>query len=139
MTYRKLSEQVQELGNPQRSDAFVKRFRDAVREGTFDAINLTERFTMPKQYNRRGEQGQYQRDSKDMLFEVTPAFTKWFDAVNEELAASRRSARVKPSLEAVESGAVDFKELAAETRRKMQASYEKGQALGKSRAKTRKK
>ena len=139
MAYRKLSEQVQELSNPQRSDAFVKRFRDAVREGKIEAFNLTERFTMPKQYSRRGAEGHYQRDSKDMLFDVTPAFTKWFDEVNKELAASRRSARVKPSLEAVESGALNFKELAAETRRKMQASYEKGQALGKSRAKNRKK
>lgn len=139
MAYRKLSEQVQELSNPQRSDSFVKRFRDAVREGKFEAMNLTERFTMPKQYSRRGAEGQYQRDSKDMLFEVTPAFNKWFEATNKELAASRRTTRVKPSLEAVESGAVDFKELAAETRRKMQASYEKGQALGKSRAKSRKK
>lgn len=139
MAYRKLSDQVQELSNPQRSDAFVKRFRDAVREGKIDAFNLTERFTMPKQYSRRGAEGHYQRDSKDMLFEVTPTFTKWFEGVNKELAASRRSTRVKPSLEAVESGALSFKELAEETRRKMQASYEKGQALGKGRAKSRKK
>lgn len=139
MAYRKLSEQVSELSNPQRSDAFVKRFRDAVREGKFDAMNLTERFTMPKQYSRRGAEGQYQRDTKDMLFEPNAAFDKWFAQVNKELASSRRSARPKPSLEAVESGQLSFKELAAETRRKMQASYEKGQALGKSRAKTRKK
>lgn len=139
MTFRKLSDQVQDLSNPQRSDTFVKRFRDAVREGKFDAIHLTERFTMPKQFNRRGGEGHYQRDTKDMLFEVTPAFTKWFDAINKELVASRRSGRVKPSLEAVESGALNFKDLAAETRKKMQASYAKGQALGKSRAKSRKK
>lgn len=138
MAYRKLSEQVQELSNSQRSDAFVKRFRDAVREGEIDAFNLTERFTLPKQYNRRGAEGQYQRDTKDMLFEYTPAFSKWFDGVNKELASSRRNSRVKPSLEAVESGALSFKELAAETRRKLQSSYEKGQALGKSRAKNRK-
>lgn len=139
MAYRKLSDQVQELSNAQRSDTFIKRFRDAVREGKFEAMNLTERFTMPKQYSRRGAEGHYQRDTKDMLFEVTPAFTKWFDAVNKELAASRRTGKIKPSLEAVEAGHLSFKELAAETRRKMQASYEKGQALGKSRAKGRKK
>ncbi|GAA5501391.1 hypothetical protein Dxin01_01123 [Deinococcus xinjiangensis] len=139
MAYKKLSEQVQELSNAQRSDAFVKRFRDAVREGKFDAMNLTERFTMPKQFSRRGAEGSYQRDTKDMLFEVTPAFTEWFDAINKELATSRRTGRIKPSLEAVQAGHVDFKSLAAETRRKMQASFEKGQSLGKSRAKASKK
>lgn len=139
MAYRKLSEQLQELSNPQRSDAFIKRFRDAVRDGEIDAFSLPERFTIPKQFNRRGAEGTYQRDTKDMLFEVTPAFAAWFDEVNKELASSRRNSRVKPSLEAVETGQLNFKDLVAETRQKMRASYEKGQALGKSRAKTRKK
>lgn len=139
MTYRKLSDQVQELSNPQRSDAFVKRFRDAVRDGKIDAFNLQERFTMPKVYSRRGAEGEYQRDTKDMAFEVTPAFTKWFDEVNKELASSRRTRRPRPSLEAVESGELSFEELVAETRNKLKASYEKGQALGNSRAKSRKK
>jgi len=35
--------------------------------------------------------------------------------------------------EAIEAGLVDFKALAAETRRKMGASFEKGQKLGNSR------
>lgn len=139
MAYRKLSEQLQELSNVQRSDAFIKRFRDAVRDGEIDAFSLPERFTIPKQFNRRGAEGTYQRDTKDMLFEVTPAFTAWFEEVNKELASSRRNSRVKPSLEAVETGQLNFKDLVAETRQKMRASYEKGQALGKSRAKTRKK
>lgn len=139
MTYKKLSEQVRELSNPQRSDAFVKRFRDAVREGEIDAMNLQERFTMPKLYSRRGAEGTYQREAKDMLFEATPSFESWFEEVDKELNTSRRSARPKPSLEAVESGAIDFSEAVAETRRKMQASFEKGQALGNSRARNRKK
>lgn len=134
MPYKKLSEQVQELSNPQRSDAFVKQFREAVREGKFDAINLPERFTLPKQFTRRGKEGSYQRDMKDMLFEVTPSFERWFEQTNQELAAQRRPSRVKPTVENIEAGLVDFKALAEETRRKMQASYEKGQALGKSRA-----
>lgn len=139
MTYKKLSEQMHELGNPQRSDAFVKMFREAVREGKFDATYLPERFTMPKQFSRRGEEGNYQRDTKDMLFEVTPAFEKWFEQTNSELAApSRRSGSPKPTAENIESGLVDFKALAEETRRKMQASYQKGQALGQSRARTTK-
>ncbi|GMA15639.1 hypothetical protein E5F05_20850 [Deinococcus metallilatus] len=138
MAYKKLSEQIQELSNPQRSDAFVKQFREAVREGQFDATYLPERFTMPKAFSRRGAEGSYQRDTKDMLFEVTPAFEQWFEQTNNELGASRRTGTVKPTAENIEAGLVDFRALAEETRRKMQASYEKGQALGKSRARNTK-
>lgn len=138
MSYKKLSEQIQELSNPQRSDAFVKQFREAVREGQFDATYLPERFTLPKEFSRRGGEGRYQRDTRDMLFEVTPAFEQWFEQTNKELAVSRRTGTVKPTAENIEAGLVDFKALAAETRRKLQASYEKGQALGKSRARSTK-
>lgn len=136
--YKKLSEQVEELTNPQRSDQFVKRFREAVRRGEFDAMYLQERFTMPKKYNRRGAEGTYQRDTKDMLFEETEAFKEWFKEIDEDLGANRRSVRIKASLEAVVSGEIDFKEMAEKTRKGMQASFEKGQALGNSRAKKRK-
>lgn len=139
MTYKKLSEQIHELSNPQRSDSFVKLFRDAVRQGKFDATYMPERFTMPKQFTRRGSEGTYQRDTKEMLFEVTPKFEKWFDEVNRELAAARKGGTIKPSVEAIEAGLVDFKKMAAETRKKMQASYEKGQALGQTRSKTKRK
>ncbi|MFK7601593.1 hypothetical protein ACI3L1_05215 [Deinococcus sp. SM5_A1] len=139
MTYKKLSEQVHELSNPQRSDTFVKMFRDAVRDGKFEAAYMPERFTMPKQFTRRGSEGTYQRDTKEMLFETTPKFDKWFDEVNRELAAARKGGTIKPSVEAIEAGLVDFKQMAAETRKKMQASYEKGQALGQTRSKTKRK
>ncbi|AIZ45286.1 hypothetical protein QR90_09530 [Deinococcus radiopugnans] len=139
MAYKKLSEQVHELSNPQRSDTFVKMFRDAVRDGKFEAAYMPERFTMPKQFTRRGSEGTYQRDTKEMLFEVTPKFEKWFDEVNRELAAARKGGTIKPSVEAIEAGLVDFKKMAAETRKKMQASYEKGQALGQTRSKTKRK
>jgi hypothetical protein len=139
MAYRKLSEQVHELSNPQRSDTFVKMFRDAVRDGKFEAAYMPERFTMPKQFTRRGSEGTYQRDTKEMLFEVTPKFEKWFDETNRELAAARKGGTIKPSVEAIEAGLVDFKKMAAETRKKMQASYEKGQALGQTRSKTKRK
>ncbi|MDB5044378.1 MAG: hypothetical protein JWQ08_428 [Deinococcus sp.] len=135
MTYKKLSEQIHELSNPQRSDSFVKLFRDAVRQGKFDATYMPERFTMPKQFSRRGAEGTYQRDAKEMLFEITPEFEAWFDQTNRDLAAARKGGNIKPSVEAIESGLVDFKKMAEETRKKMQASYEKGQALGNSRAK----
>lgn len=137
MTYRKLSEQVYKLSNPQRSDTFVKMFRDAVRDGQFEAAYMPERFTLPKQFSRRGNTDTYQRDAKEMLFQATPAFEKWFDQANRDLAAARKGGTVKPSLEAVEAGLVDFKAMAAETRRKMQASYEKGRTLGTGRAKTK--
>lgn len=135
MTYKKLSDMVSELGNPQRSDAFVKLFRSAVREGKIEAMDLQERFKMPKMYSRRGAEGQYQRDTKDMLFEVTPAVTKWFDSTKDTLAKSGRTRKVKPTVEAIQSGAFDFKAAADETRRKMQAKFEKGQKLGQTRAK----
>ena len=74
-----------------------------------------------------------------MLFEISPAFDRWFDETNRELAASRKGGKIKPSMEAIEAGLVDFKVMAAETRQKMQASFKKGQSLGKSRAKNKKK
>lgn len=139
MQYRKLSDQVGDLSNPQRSDAFVKLFRAAVRDGRFDATYIPERFALPKEYARRGSEGTYSKDSKDMVFEVTPQFEHWFENVNKDLEGGRRSAaaKVKPSLEAFESGTLDFKAMAEETRRKMDASYKKGQSLGQSRSKSR--
>jgi hypothetical protein len=136
MAYRKLSEQLQQLSDPQRSDAFIRSFREAVREGKFDAAALPERFTMPKEFKRRGAEGSYQREAKEMLFEVTPEFEQWFDQTNSDLIVKRRSGsgKIRPTVEAIEAGQVDFKALAAETRQKMQASFQKGQALGKSRA-----
>lgn len=136
MAYRKLSEQVQKLSNPQRSDTFIKMFRNAVREGKFEAAYISERFSMPKAYSKRGSNDTYSKDAKEMIFDVTPAFDKWFEGVNRDLAASRRGGRIKPTVEAFENGLVDFKTLAAETRQKMEASFKKGQSLGKSRAKS---
>lgn len=135
MAYRKLSEQVELLTNPQRSDTFVKEFKAAVREGEFEAAYLSnERFTLPKAFTRRGSDETYNRSMREMIFDVTPAFEKWFEQKNRELAATRRGGNIKPSLETIEAGLVDFKSLARETRQKMQASYNKGQSLGKSRA-----
>lgn len=139
MAYRKLSEQVHKLSNAQRSDTFVKMFRDAVRDGKFEAAYMPERFTLPKQFSRRGDSDTYQRDAKEMLFQATPAFEKWFEQTNRELASARKGGSIKASLENIEAGLVDFKSMAAETRKKMQASYEKGRALGKGRAKTKRK
>lgn len=134
MPYAKLSEQINELTNPQRSDAFFKQFRDAVREGDIEAADLPERFELPKQYRRRGADETYSRTVKDMVVNVTPAYKKWFDEVNEALSTvTRRAAAPKASLEAVEAGDVDFAAMVEETRRKMQASFKKGQTLGNAR------
>ncbi|GBF04664.1 hypothetical protein DAERI_020261 [Deinococcus aerius] len=74
-----------------------------------------------------------------MVIELTTAYEAWFQQVNEELAAApSRNARVKPTVENIESGAVDFKALAEETRRRLNASLEKGQTLAKSCAQQRK-
>ncbi|RTR25524.1 hypothetical protein [Deinococcus radiophilus] len=138
MSYKRLSEQVKELTNAQRSDTFVRNFREAVRTGQFKAIYLPgERFTMPKEYSRRGQTGSYQKDTKEMLFDYTPEFAEWFEEQNRELAVSRKGGSIKATQETVEAGLVDFEQLAQQTQEKMQASFEKGQALGKSRTKPR--
>ena len=135
MPFSRLSEQVQKLSSPQRSDAFVKQFRDAVRDGEFDAIDLPERFTLPKKFKRRGSDETYEKDIKDMVFETSATFDKWFERVDQELASTptRGSGKPKLTLENIEGGVIDFKALAEETRRKLQNSYEKGQNLGNSR------
>lgn len=134
MPYEKLSTHMENLTNPQRSDAFYKQFREAVREGEIEAAELPERFELPKEYRRRGADETYTRTVKDMVVNVTPAYKKWFDGVNEALGTpARRAAAPKASLEAVEAGQVDFAAMVEETRRKMQASFEKGQHLGNSR------
>ncbi|WP_155300830.1 hypothetical protein [Deinococcus kurensis] len=138
MAYVKLSEQVQKLSNPQRSDSFIKLFQEAVRSGKIEGAYLPERFTMPKQFTRRGSDDTYQKDTREMIFDHTPAFDEWFEETNRALAAARRGGTIKPSLEAVESGLVDFQDLVAQTRQKLQASFEKGQALGNSRKGTSK-
>ncbi|PYE54169.1 hypothetical protein [Deinococcus yavapaiensis] len=135
MSFRKLSDQIQQLNNPQRSDTFVKSFREAVRTGMFDAIYLPERFTLPKQFSKRGSEETYGKEVKDMVFEVTPDFEAWFDNINNELSTRQRAKNIKPSLEAIANGQLDFKTLAEQTRQKMNASFEKGQNLGNSRAK----
>lgn len=140
MTYKKLSDLVTELSQPQKSDTFVKLFRAAVRDGKIEAMDLSERFTMPKIFNGRGEQGNYQRTAKDMLFLVTPESTEWFENTRTSLkTSSSRQRKIKPSLENIESGQFDFKTAAQQTREKMQANFNKGQQLGKRRAKSRKK
>ncbi|KQR15478.1 hypothetical protein [Deinococcus sp. Leaf326] len=134
MPYEKLSAQMENLTNPQRSDAFYKQFRDAVRAGEVEAADLPERFELPKEYRRRGADETYTRTVKEMVVNVTPAYKKWFDGVNETLSTpTRRAAAPKVSLEAVEAGEVDFAAMMEETRRKLQASFEKGQTLGNSR------
>ncbi|MFC4454194.1 hypothetical protein [Deinococcus sonorensis] len=135
MPYAKLSEYVERLTNPQRSDTFVKQLRNAVREGDIDAADLPERFELPKEFKRRGSEDSYRKTARDMVIEVTPAVEEWFANVNREMASGRRGAAPKPTLENIQAGVVDFKALAEETRRKMGASFDKGQALGKSRAK----
>ena len=134
MPYVTLSDQVKKMHNPQRSDSFVKELRSAVREGDVLAADLPTRFELPKQYVKRGAGTTYTRSVKDMVIDATPKFEAWFEMVNKELSPARSGGKVKVSVEAIESGLVDFKTLAAETRKKMGASFSKGQALGKSRA-----
>ena len=134
MPYITLSDQIKKLHNPQRSDAFVKQLRVSVREGDIAAADLPARFELPKQYAKRGSDVTYTRTVKDMVIDATADFEAWFENVNRELSPARSGGKIKVSAEAIEAGLVDFKALAAETRKKMGASFSKGQALGKSRA-----
>lgn len=138
MPYTTLSEQIRRLANPQRSDAVVKPFRAAVRDGELEAADLPSRFTLPKQFRQRGSDETRSRDVWDMVMEQTPEVDAWFTRVNEEVANTRgRTPKVQITVENIEAGAVNFKALAEETRRKMQASFEKGQHLGQSRGKAK--
>ncbi len=133
LPYITLSEQIRKLHNPQRSDLFVKQLRTAVREGHVVAADLPSRFVLPKQYVRRGSTEMYTRNANDMIIDATPAFEAWFGTVNRDLSRAR-SGKIKVSAEAIEAGLVDFKALAAQTRTKMGASFQRGQALGQGRA-----
>lgn len=135
MPYTTLSEQIKHLTAPQRSDTFVKRFREAVRTGELEAAQLPVRFTLPKAYRRRGSDEPGTRQAREMIFELTPEYQAWFERVNADLAAApARGARAELTVENIEAGVLDFKALADETRRKIQARYEKGQKLGQGRA-----
>ena len=134
MPYVTLSDQIKKIHNAQRSDAFVKQLRTSVREGDLVAAELPTRFELPKKYAKRGSDATYTRSVRDMVIDATPKFEAWFEKVNKELSPARSGGKVKISVEAIEAGLVDFKTLAAETRKKMGASFSKGQALGKSRA-----
>lgn len=134
MPYITLSDQIKKLHNPQRSDAFVKQLRNAIREGDIDAADTPGRFELPKKFTKRGSTEKYTRKTKDLIIDGTPEFEAWFAKVNKELSSARAGSKIKVTAEAIEAGLVDFKALAAETRRKMGASFEKGQTLGKSRA-----
>ncbi len=140
MAYRKLSELVSELNNPQQSDTFIKLFKAAVREGKVDAMELPERFTMPKVYNRRGAEGSYQRNAREMLYDDNAKAEAWIQATVETLSKAKtpRTHKVKISIENVENGEIDFQAAVEETRRKMQAKYEKGYQLGMSRSRKKK-
>jgi len=132
--YITLSDQIKKLHNPQRSDTFIKRLRDAVREGEIDAANTPGRFELPKKFTKRGSTETYTRTAKDLIIDGTPEFEAWFAKINKELSSTRANSKIKVTSEAIEAGLVDFKALAAETRRKMGASFEKGRTLGNSRA-----
>ena len=48
---------------------------------------------------------------------------------------ARKGGKIKPTVENIEAGLIDFRALAEETRRKMHSSFSKGQQLGASRGK----
>lgn len=108
------------------------------RPGEFEAARRQGRVTLPKTFRKRGSDETATRDTRELVIELTPACEAWFQQVNEKLAAApirgAGNTKVKPTVENIESGAVDFQTLAEDTRRKIQAAYVRGQQLGQSRA-----
>lgn len=139
MTYRKLSELVLDVQDSQKTELFVRLFRNAVREGLIEAAELPgQRFVLPQLKRIRGSDGQTRQvEAREMVVKVTPALEGWMTqtlAEIESMGAGRR-VRVKPSIEAIKEGAVDFEELARATRARMQNRFERGRQLGESRGK----
>lgn len=139
MEYARLSEQVHRLSNSQRSDLFVKRFRQAVRDGIFDAAEAPGRFELPKAFKRRGADETYARSSREMIVALTPEYEGWFSATDAELLQRARSQKAQPSVASFGSGELDFASHVEETRRKMQTRAVAGSQLGKSKKGTKKK
>ena len=50
---------------------------------------------------------------REMIFDHTSAFGEWFEETIRELAATCHGSTIKPSVEAIESGLVDFKDFVA--------------------------
>lgn len=132
--YKRLSDQVGELVNPQRSDTFVRSFKEEVRQGHVKALYLPgERFTLPKEYRHRGGDDVYQKETREMLFEVTPEFEEWFEEENKRLSTARQGGQIKITEETIAGGLIDFDALAQQTQEKLNATFKRGQELGKSR------
>lgn len=132
MEYRKLSEQVALLSNPQKSEAFIKAFRNAVREGQFDAADAPGRFELPKDFKRRNGEI-YRRRAKEMILVVTPEFEVWFAEMDAQLQP--KGVSKLPALEAYASGELDFMAAVERTRNQMRERAGHGQKLGKGRSK----
>lgn len=138
MTYKKLSELLNEYPQAQHIGTLHKAFLAAVREGQVDATYTGERFSLPKVFRRRNAAETYQREVREMIFEVTPQFEAWFKKATHQLETKRvRKERVKPTAEAIESGEFDFKAAVEATRNKMKNSFDRGQKLGQTKAKAR--
>ena len=138
MNYIRLSEIVANFPEVQQSDALVKRLRAAVREGELVAAELPERFVLPKQFRKKKLGDSYRRDTRELVFEATPLLQKWVEDATESLRGVQRPRKVVITAAAIENGEVDFRELAAQTRAAIQAKFERGHDLVRSRNAARK-
>lgn len=121
-----------------RSDTFVKEFKDAIREGQFKAaVYKGKRFTLPKKFTRRHEEGTFTKDSRDYMIQNSEEFHEWFNEINSRLLVSREGGKIPLTAEAINAGLIDFDELADETRQKLKRSHEKGRNLGMMHSKKR--
>lgn len=114
----------------QRSDTFVKRFKDAISEEEIDAgIYRQEKFTLPKLFHKRDQGGTHQKEIRDYIIQNDDKFQKWFEETNTSLVATREG-KVPVTLDNITSGLIDFADLVRGTREGIRQSKEKGRNLG---------
>lgn len=127
MTYKTLDLVLNDLNNKGRSAGFVKLLRSAVRQGQVDAAYLPGRVEVPATTRSNSAAPQ---TARNMIIKITPAFDAWFTEVNAALTGPPRKPVV--TLEAFESGELDFAQYVLETRLLLNSKYERGQQLGRS-------
>lgn len=127
MTYKTLDLVLNDLNNTSRSAGFMKMLNTAVREGRVDAAYLPGRVEVPATTRSNSAAP---RTARNMIIKITPAFDAWFTEVNAALTGPARKPAV--TLEAFESGELDFAQYVQETRLLLNSKYERGQQLGRS-------
>lgn len=124
-----LSDQINRLADPKLAAAFYRTFRRAWREHQIYATDLRWYFKLPEVIQRQGTVKTYQRTVCEMTVLLTPEYEQWFTQTVEALTLERDSAQQTAIiLDQLQSGTLDFQELAKRTRQQMRARPRRGRA-----------